>query len=210
VQQNAFSLGGLPSFGLMRYKTVTLGFWCAVLCPTLAAAQGTGATVIRGFLDAGYPGPTGEPAIGVAFWLAPVPADGAWGSCVSPVDSAQTDTLGRFRLVVPAAVRRAWRLCSNLIVSTTPGSRPPRDLLFPLYQYRGRGADSVQVYCRGHGPAGSPECRWVRWGRALKWPGGEGYDNIARPPTKLTARKDRRAEPVRLTRVAAVNATGVS
>ena len=172
---------------MTRCKRVAFAVACAVLLITRASAQDTGGLVIRGFVDLGYPVPSGEPGAGIAVWLAPVPADGVWHACRNPVDKAMTDAAGRFRLVAPAALRRAWRLCSTLTVSASADGAPDRALLFPLYEYRGRGRDSVQVYCRGHGPAGSPECRWVPWERALSWPGGEGYDGVARPPTSSAA-----------------------
>lgn len=172
---------------MTRHVRVVFTVACSVLLVTRAAGQGTSGTVIRGILDLGYPLPNGDPGAGVAIWLAPVPADGVWRACRNPVAKATTDAAGRFRLVAPTAVRRAWRLCSTLVVSASADSAADRGLLYPLYQYRGYGRDSVQVYCRGHGPAGSPECRWVPWGHALTWPGGEGYDGIARPPTGTAA-----------------------
>ena len=147
----------------------------------LARAQAPASfVVVRGMLDDGWPGPSGRGAPGIAFWLQPLAASEAVPvSCGAPLDSTVTDAEGRFRLRVPATARTGWLLCfagrfGARSLGAGAGMR--------LYRYQGVGTDSVQLYCRGHGPTGSPECRWVPWPEPLTWPGGESIDSVRVPP----------------------------
>ena len=157
----------------MRRVTLPL----VVLVAGAAVAAGPpagrpGATIVRGFFDGGWPGPSGVGQPGVTLWASPLGPAGPTVHCEPPVDSAVTDSSGWFRLELPAAVGRHWMLC----VGGQPGSRYPGEAGpgIRLHVYRGPAVDSLRLYCRGHGPTGSPECRPVPWDRPFRWPGTDG------------------------------------
>jgi hypothetical protein len=131
-------------------------------------------TTIIGFLDSGWPFPAGHGASRVPVGVA-LPAG---RTCGIVLDSTLTDTGGVFRLSIPDAHRTAWRLCARLAAGGWARGA------VPIYHYSGIGLDSLRLYCRGHGPAGSPECRYVAWGRPMRWPGGESYDSVPKPPNE--------------------------
>ncbi|HJU69549.1 MAG TPA: hypothetical protein VJ650_15015 [Gemmatimonadaceae bacterium] len=137
---------------------------------TPGASQPTRSTLIIGFLDGGWPGPSGEGSPSERFVISAAAAP----LCQPSVDSARTDSGGRFRIVVPATVKPPWKLC----IAITPRSDP----IYPVFIYRGRGVDSLHLYCRGHGPASGPICQYVPWGSAFRWRGGETFDSLLEPP----------------------------
>ena len=137
--------------------------------PETASSPGQ-ATVVVGFLDAGYPYPSGEGDPGVP--IAAGPDNGR--RCDPVVAQGFSDSTGQFRLRLPAQVAGGWVLCMPIIPSSPPG--------YPMFLYEGRGLDSLRVYCRGHGPGGRPECRYVPWTDPFRWPGGEAYDSVPVPP----------------------------
>ena len=163
----------------------------------LAACVGTPAVerpapaapgVVRGLFDGGWPGPSGRGEPGLVLWLAPqAKGQPPAASCQAPVDSMATGADGHFRLQVPSEARQSWLLCFGGRFGARAGAQGGAGMR--VYHYDGAGTDSLQLYCRGHGPSGSPECRWVPWGQSLTWPGGEGYDSLPVPPNvalKLT------------------------
>ena len=173
----------MAGLGVPRSCALVMTLACAPILGTQHVAR---PTVVVGFFDAGWPGPSGEGAAHV-----PMAVSGASErGCQSVVDSTATDSSGRFRLMIPPRQRHGWRLCTRLFDGGWDRGG------YPLYQYQGRALDSIRVYCRGHGPSGSPECRYVAWGRPMQWPGGEGYDSVPKPPNdamKLTG--DSRTAP---------------
>jgi hypothetical protein len=160
-------LGHLVTFRTAGACMVTLLVACS------RASDGDSPTQLRGFVDAGWPGPSGTPASGVALGVA-----SNHSACAPITDSARTDSRGLFSLTIPPASRESWHLCMRLV-----GTNWARGAS-PVFRYDGLGIDSLRVYCRGHGPSGSPECRFVAWNAPMRWPGGEGYDSVPKPPNE--------------------------
>jgi hypothetical protein len=88
---------------------------------------------------------------------------GGVAGCGGTLDSSRTDTAGSFRLTVPAGAPADWRIC------TAAWSGGP--VVYPMFQFGGAITDSIRVYCRAHGPTGSPQCLEVPVGEPLHWPG---------------------------------------
>jgi hypothetical protein len=104
-----------------------------------------------------YPGDVREPGIPIRLMR---PA--AQKVCGSMLDSARTDSKGRFRLRVPASAATEWYLCV--------GEGRTGSVNFPMFRFRGGATDSLHVYCRGHA-SGSPLCLEVPAGAPMRWPG---------------------------------------
>lgn len=153
----------------MNYR-IAVASMVATLVACNSAADGRSPTQLQGFVDAGWPGPTGAAATGVALGVA-----SGQLACAKIVDSTRTDSGGEFHLLIPSTSRSSWHLCMRLVGMDWAGGASP------VFRYEGPGIDSLRVYCRGHGPSGSPECRFVASNAPMRWPGGEGYDSIPKP-----------------------------
>jgi hypothetical protein len=145
---------------------------CVGQAPRLETRPGRQAMLVIGFLDAGHPYPSGEADPGVR--IAAGPLNGQ--RCDPAINQTVTDSTGWFRLPLPAQgpTERGWMIC----MAFTPSSPP----VYPMFVYEGRGMDSLRIYCRGHGPGGRPECRYVAWEDRFHWPGGEHYNSVPVPP----------------------------
>jgi hypothetical protein len=114
--------------------------------------------VVRGFLDDGWPEPSGGGRSGILFAI----SESRDSLCRNPVDTATTTIAGEFRLEVPRD-RFAHRiLCVQALPPLAVGYR-----VLPLPH---AGRDSLRFYCRLHGASGWPECRILPWGADRVWP----------------------------------------
>ena len=130
-----------------------------VVAQASARASAPASRTIVGVFDATWPYPGNVRQAGVRIHAA---QPGGVAGCGLAVDSARTDTAGRFQLVVPDD-STDWRLC-------TP-SRSAGAADYPMIRLGGTAGDTVRVYCRGHGPSGSPQCLEVPLGAPMHWPG---------------------------------------
>jgi hypothetical protein len=113
--------------------------------------------VVTGFIDNGWPGPEGLPSVSQSVALA-APAEKA---CSKSIAESKTDARGWFRFVVPASPQ-GFDTCLRLM----------SDFDFPAGQFHApAGGDSIRLYCRNHGPTGSPLCLPVPWNKQFRWPG---------------------------------------
>jgi hypothetical protein len=144
-----------------------LRFAGAGLLLLLAAASNTafgqsrsGGVTVIGVFDSSwpYPGDVRAPDIPIRL-MGPT----TQRVCGSVLDSARTDSAGRFKLRAPASASAQWRLCL--------GEGRTGSVNIPMFRFQGGTAASLRVYCRGHGPSGAPECLEVPAGAAMRWPG---------------------------------------
>ena len=126
---------------------------------TSARTPALAGLTVAGVFDASWPYPGSVRQAGIRIHAT---RPGGVAGCGLAVDSARTDSAGRFQLVVPDDTTD-WRLC-------TP-SRSDGAADYPMFRLGGATADSVRVYCRGHGPSGAPQCLEVPPGAPMRWPG---------------------------------------
>ena len=146
----------------MRLRLAGVG-----LLTLLAAAWGTALSQshsvglsVTGIFDSSWPYPGDVREAGIPIRLMRPTARRV---CGSVLDSARTDAAGRFRLRAPASASPERYLCV--------GEGRTGSVNFPMFRFRGDATDSLHVYCRGHGPSGSPMCLEVPAGAPMRWPG---------------------------------------
>ena len=151
-------------------------------CASASRAPESRALTIVGVFDSSWPYPGEVRQAGI-----PVHVTGPGGvtGCGAALDTARTDSAGRFQLVVPAsalATRADWRLCTSMTLSGA--------VVYPMFRYTGGASDRLRVYCRGHGPQGSPQCLEIPEGAPMRWPGPpeEQSDRRAEQTRRLTTR----------------------
>src|SRR5256885_13198923 len=137
---------------------------CLVLaCEAAPATPPSEQVAVTGFLDGGWPVPSGKGQPNVVVFLSLANEAGQIDArCLVPADSTVTDETGHFSLRSARARPARWSICFG---------RPFGDRVrYPVYAHPGTDSDAFRLYCRGHGPSGSPECRSVPRGAPMAWP----------------------------------------